>query len=291
MQATITYLLTEQAQRAQMMATGQPVTLKHVVTEDIPAEMLESRFAKINSDGDVTFDLTDTWGISEQGRYGVGGGEIYVRGKDLYTSVPDSGLTAIHIAEQAITDTCNRLAAKYVERRKESAASEQQLSEQRAKANAEQAARHAADAAKERAKSDFITAWVAEHADEDTRQQFGEGLLCRSVALTLIADAAFAFAGIHDAAKWNDEYCRNRECPCGQKELDCLPSAAYHAWRNIKSGLPEGYTVEFMVAREHINEYDFDPDSDEPTAGPRIYLAKLKIPHGPFTFERTVKLG
>ena len=40
MQATITYLLTEQAQRAQMAATGQPVARKQVKTVEITADQL-----------------------------------------------------------------------------------------------------------------------------------------------------------------------------------------------------------------------------------------------------------
>ena len=47
MQATITYLLTEQAQRAQMAATGQPVARKQVVVEELPLEFLASPYTAI----------------------------------------------------------------------------------------------------------------------------------------------------------------------------------------------------------------------------------------------------
>jgi hypothetical protein len=56
MQATITYLLTEQAQRAQMAATGQPVARKQTTTVDVTAEQLP--LLAISDDGLPYLDLT-----------------------------------------------------------------------------------------------------------------------------------------------------------------------------------------------------------------------------------------
>jgi hypothetical protein len=56
MQATITYLLSKQAQRAQMAATGQPVARKQTATVDITAEDLE--YYPVNDDGTIEIDLT-----------------------------------------------------------------------------------------------------------------------------------------------------------------------------------------------------------------------------------------
>jgi len=94
MQATITYLLTEQAQRAQMMATGQPVTRKQTTIEDIPAELLTSPYAKIDEAGNLAFDLTRTVGLNHDGSVsnsGNGCAAIY----GVLEAIPESGLAAL----------------------------------------------------------------------------------------------------------------------------------------------------------------------------------------------------
>ena len=55
MQATITYLLTEQTQRAQMAATGQPVARKQTMTIDVPVEDLP--LCKITETGEASIEL------------------------------------------------------------------------------------------------------------------------------------------------------------------------------------------------------------------------------------------
>ena len=54
MQATITYLLTEQAQRAQMAATGQPVARKQTMTVEVAAEDLV--LCTVADDGTATIE-------------------------------------------------------------------------------------------------------------------------------------------------------------------------------------------------------------------------------------------
>ena len=56
MNAVITYMLTEQAQRAQMAATGQPVARKQTVTVDVPTEDLN--LMQVDADGTPFLDLT-----------------------------------------------------------------------------------------------------------------------------------------------------------------------------------------------------------------------------------------
>jgi hypothetical protein len=56
MQATITYYLTEIAQRAQMAATGQPVTRKQIITVDVQQE--DWPLMQIAEDGSLYLDLT-----------------------------------------------------------------------------------------------------------------------------------------------------------------------------------------------------------------------------------------
>lgn len=66
----IKYSLTEAAQRAAMVATGQPVPRTLEVSENVPEELLASPLAKIADDGSVEFDLAAShklqstrWGI------------------------------------------------------------------------------------------------------------------------------------------------------------------------------------------------------------------------------------
>jgi hypothetical protein len=54
MQATITYLLTEQAQRAQMAATGQPVARKQTMSIEVTADDLP--LCKVAEDGSLSID-------------------------------------------------------------------------------------------------------------------------------------------------------------------------------------------------------------------------------------------
>jgi len=55
MQATITYRLTEQAQRAQMAATGRPVARKQTITVEVPTEDLG--LMQVTETGELYLDL------------------------------------------------------------------------------------------------------------------------------------------------------------------------------------------------------------------------------------------
>jgi len=388
MQATITYLLTEQAQRAQMAATGQPVARKQTITVEVPTEDLG--LMEVADDGTPYLDLTQEWPRPKpQREWLVSSGsvaDLAGKGKDGYLTSnlhfaflapePDI-LSLLKTGRQKITDderqrregeaarlnrqidswfasdeidfyitnevrahpryqeivaeTARRSAAKTaaaVAKAEDAARFFLANPAHRARIDgdgeihipnianpdinvylrpgtrkgpatdlirqaAEEAVRRrdadeAAAAAKEQTKTDYIAAWIAEHADDATREQFTDGLLCRSVALSMIADAAFSAAGVPEAAEWDDNYCDNRDCPCGSKDLTCLPRRVYPAWKTMKATLPEGYTVEFSRVRECQRE---DWDGEGESAGSSIYLAKITIPHGPFQFERTVRLG
>ncbi|MGH6862732.1 MAG: hypothetical protein ACRECN_00405 [Methylocella sp.] len=58
MQATVTYSLTEQNQRAQMTATGGPVTREQIRTVEVPPE--DIKFFRVNSEGELALDLSNT---------------------------------------------------------------------------------------------------------------------------------------------------------------------------------------------------------------------------------------
>lgn len=296
MQATITYLLSEQAQRAQMAATGQPVPRKLAVTEELPMEYINHPLVHVSDDGQLSVDLTRAIGLSDNGdcRWN----STYAYEAVVYPqfdAVPESGIEALRQTIARVEDKAAEMRDKHTTRQAEVAARDARESVARTEANRIAAEREAAEAARERAKSEFIAAWIADRDEEfaDLKQQFAEGLLCRSVALSMIADAAFAAAGIPAEATYDDDFCRNQDCPCGQKVLDCLPTKTYSAWRMLKEGLPQGYAVEFIRVREclrkSLEEGSITPDEFEAGADP-AYFAKVKMPHGPFTLERTVKL-
>ena len=329
MQATITYLLTEQAQRAQMAATGQPVARKQTMTIDIATEDLA--LFPVHEDGTISVDLTGYNGkwhnelaAAGWGPWNGGTGAAAITITPLLVQDLRRGMAILAEAQaakdalaaqngehnRAITEAAYRAflddpAARqslYHDPRVQDLRSPadfypQQhaefVTEIRHRNDADTASKKLADAAREQAKTDYIAAWIAEHADESTRAQFGDGLLCRSVALSMIADAAFAAAGVPEAAEYDDDFCRNNDCPCGSKDLDCLPRSVYPAWQKIKAGLPEGCTVSFSRVREclcsALERGEISPDEAE-TAGPAIYLAEIRMPHGPFVFERTVRL-
>ncbi len=150
-------------------------------------------------------------------------------------------------------------------------------------------------AAKEQLKQDYIDQWIAEHADADTQQQHSEGLLCRKAAVNLIAGAAFEAAGVPEKVpESSGTTCEDTDCPCCDTVVDCVPRRVYPAWRAMKAKIPEGFAVEFRKRRDclqaDIERYG-PADDNVATAGPVYYVATVTMPHGPFTFERTVKLG
>ena len=80
MQATITYLLSEQAQRAQIAATGQPVARKQSVAVEVSTELFlrgtKAQVLAIDASGTVTADLTHKltmWDIEIPGEIDVSG--------------------------------------------------------------------------------------------------------------------------------------------------------------------------------------------------------------------------
>jgi hypothetical protein len=298
MQATITYLLTEQAQRAQMAATGQPVASKQTVVEEVPNDLVLSPLATIGEEGRVSFDLTKSSGLNEDGRYvGKEWGYVVIRaGED---AVPDSGLAALQKRIAAIAAESDKLAASYASNQVIRRQREQEESARRQKADAEYAARKKAEEAErevsERAKSAYIAEWVANHGDPDLSAQLADGLACRKTLILMIADEAFAAAGVPEKIDVPDT-CSSSDCPCCDTSVDCLPRRIYAVWRKLKATLPQGSTATFAKVREclaeEIDRYGIDAYSDEvqETAGPLYYTATISMPHGPFKFERRVKL-
>ena len=367
MQATITYLLTEQAQRAQMAATGQPVARKQVVVEELPLEFLASPYTAIAADGSITVDLTQTVRLNERGE--VSRGSNWTSIEPGLDAQPESGCAALRSLTAALAAKQASTAEKYRLRQSEIAERDQR---ENATRTAAREARRATDqqlidafladpaaravhidigtpywvdlgsddnrvrihkdvmgadaivalvrvarqrndadaAAKEALKAAAIDAFVAASGDAWLIGQHKEGLLCRKTIISRMATAALDACGL-PAACPDPIVCNNRECPCEDSTVDCIPPAIYRTWKAFT--LPEGSKVEFYRVRNcfqlYIDHRDGTSSAAEDcgderfrwaphhqpleageTAGPTEYHAVVTIPSGPFQFTRRVKL-
>lgn len=185
----------------------------------------------------------------------------------------------------------------------EARAWEKELAEQResSKARAIEQARQEAeqDAAKEKAKKEYIDDWMELHADEALRQQHHDGFLSRKRALEAIANRAFDDIGLPAEFHYDNKFCRNPECPCGEQTLTTIPPHIYSSWlalkaklpeETLKAKLPEETAFEFRVVREHIDWDELNSD-DSSSAGPKQYFAVVHLTVGPFVFDRKLELG
>lgn len=276
MQATIIYTITTAAQRAAMASTGQPVPIRHVLTEDVPAALAASRLAKIAEDGAVTFDLSGSVPMSEEGKIGY---STYANVPGDFDSIPASGLDAINLRIAAIEAKSAELRESYAIRQVENAARVAEREAQLAASRADDAARKVEYEAKDAAKREHMAAWIAAQDDPALSEQFAAGLLSREYVLSRMAASAFAQYGL---APREPETCRDGDCPCCNTRVDTVPPEIYREWREIAARLPEGHAVEFRQVRECEGDL---------TAGDLYYAAVVTIPDGPFKFETTVKLG
>ena len=339
MQATITFCLTEAAQRAQMVATGQPVARKQTVTVDVPAEDLE--YYPILPTGAIVLNLCTSDGLEgdlralraynyeftaaphvpdlvRKWRGLIQAIETAIVGSDALLAEKIDALPperqsqgvesrirrmldtiAIpkcppeinpRYSDSALRAVIRKLPLAVAADERWVARSREAIGKQDAAIAAERAAKIAADTAAEAAKQDAIAAWVESLDSEfaDLKAQFADGLACRKALLSMMADVAFAAAGIGKGANVPST-CANRECPCCDTTLDCLPGNVYSAWRALKSGLPAGAHVAFSYVRECQRDEDWDGEGD--SAGPAYYTADIAMPYGPFTFSRRVRLG
>lgn len=324
MQAKVTYLLTEQAQRAHMLSTGRPIARKQEVVEDVPNDLLSSKFCRIGQDGSIAFDLEDNAGIvayvsTEFGRERVG---------TAFDCAPRSAEAAIREMEERIRaqqaaadarkeqrrieqaeDRAKEAKQKEAERAKEQLvidaflADSSKLADERGEyyakidgvriedqAVADEANRRyeAAEQAKDADKKAFLESWLAEHGTEADRRQYADGLLCRRELLTLVADKSFSDAGVPEEHA-TSEVCQHSDCPCTDHWTECLPREVYPVWQALKARLPQGTTWRFSEVRECLRSTPYR--EDEETAGPAYYTVDLTMPAGPYKFERKVSLG
>ena len=306
MQATFTFCLSEAAQRAQMMATGQPVARKQTTTEDVPVDWLTSRFCNISPEGRISFDLTQATHISENGR--IGSYSWNHVGPEL-DAQPASGLEALQTLTDAIVAECAKQSAAYAVRQAEIAEENKRRAveeaqrqarwaeEKRVKDEADAIAKIAADA-KEALKTAAIDAFVAASGDAMLIQQHEDGLLCRRTIIARMAGAAFDAAGL-PAAVSRPPVCEDVDCPCRDHGVSCIPPEVYARWKAITgvsdtAALAEfeppaaELTVEFHSVRQCNGDGNYDDDEDR--AGPVEYHAVVTIQSGPFEFVRRILL-
>ena len=174
-----------------------------------------------------------------------------------------------------------------IERRARLAKHEKEEDERHAREKAEQDAKQAAADAKNAEKEAYIASWIAEHADEDTKQQFSEGLLCRNAAVKLIADSVLDPIG--GEAVYS--ICEASDHPCGTEAIACLPRSVYPAWKVLKADMPEGAEYEFKKVRPCMSDLIDEDNPDEDGLGNPFFVVKVTVPHGPFTFKREIRLS
>ena len=316
MQATVIYMLSEQAQRDAMAAIGQPVARKHSMTIDITAEDLS--LLPIGDDGTINVDVTgatrylDTlilagWQSENSGLRTSANvlnppflaelrtGQMILaenaRQKDLvgkenteYNRQATEGAYLGFLADPAARATGPRA---LIGRDLQSPADywpedhTKLVAEINRRNEADKAVETAAKESKEQAKREYINTWITSNAPPHIQEQYAAGLLARSEALTMIANTAFTATGLPE--EHPVLMCRDTNCPCGIQEVQTIPPAIYSLWREIRHRLPDGTIAEFEESRDCIR--DSDADSGDP-----YYTVLVKIPHGPFTFERRIKL-
>lgn len=338
MQAQITYLLTEQAQRAQMVATGQPVARKQTMMIELAAGDLA--LFPIQSDGAVSLDLTGYNGprqftepLNAAGWHPWNGGsgtesnsinppvaddirkgrsiladkarkaEEQIRANAQHNKEATEAAYQRFMADASLRINQSVLSATGVRAFVGTTVSPSDwfpenhaefMTEIRRRDDADTATKKAEELAKEQAKHEYIARWISEHGDADISEQFTEGLLARSAALSLIADDFFRTLGIPDAVSPQElRHCQNGECPCCDMTVESLPRRIYPSWRDLKGMLPKGSRAQFSKVRECLRCDDEEGDWQDggDSAGPIYYTADLTVPCGPFQFERRVKLG
>lgn len=317
MQATITYLLTEQAQREQMAATGRAVARKQTATVEVAAPDLQ--YYPVAADGSIDVDLAGAM-------YVAGHRVASARGTPEFSAAPD--IPSLIRARRAELEAdlasqiaaCQKFLADAAMRASTTAGymwiagagvevcqatneyhlacplyaevEAEAIRRDRIDAASEavtRAAKKAADEVREAAKRAYIDSWIGEHADAQTRAQHEDGLLCRAAALRFIADSVLDPVG---PAFSYGKTCPSRECPCSRDtDIDCIPRSLYAGWKAIQAKLPENSIFGFVKGRRCLMKPDagmFAGDGD--SAGPLEYAVEIQVPVGPFVFERLVAL-
>ena len=314
MQATITYLLTEQAQRALMAATGQPVSRRQVHVIDVTTDQLP--YLWVRWDGsldkdlaigvevcnapDLSYETLD--GAAEFARYvdaiardierarqkveteraakDARNAKLQASDGDIAAwidSLPDGSdeWNIITKAQQSLHLPGDAQLPLAVQ------AFDRLVLRNKSLVARNEAAKAAKTAEAEAAKAAAIDAFVGQSGDAMLIEQHAARLLCRKTVISLMAGDCL---DRYLPAECPDSVvCENSRCPCMDTRQDCVPPDIYAAWKAMGE-MPTGTTVEFREVRNCLS------DEDTKGAGPVEYHAVVTIPSGPFQFERRIKL-
>ena len=336
MQATITYLLTEQAQRAAMAATGQPVARKQTLTIDITTEDLE--LLPVSEDGTISVDLADTWRRWHTSALIASGGWTDNKAGKPLANVIDPPILAdvrkgLEILAAAAAAEAEIIAANDAHNQAVTEAAFQRFlanpnpsaliggygadlrtyvgdvrspagwyPESHAGFQAEierrrqlrKAENEAAKAAKEAAKVEAISAWVAAHGTESQRARHAAGLLPRQEATSAMAEAAFAagadlrqFHAHELEPECSSEQCAAYECEIERTEMDYtdgLDAESFARYESIKALFPAAT----ISLRQYTAFHDCGHNEDCHTGHALTCVVSVKF--GPFGFEREYAL-
>lgn len=328
MQATITYLLTEQAQRAQMAATGQPVSRKQTVNVEVAPEDLG--LLHISDDGMPSLDVSVRAGYTSHGPSLRAAGWEQLPGTPADLAAPAFFIDVLADLKRgsAILSERNAAAAAILVENGEYNRAQADLAYQeflrnpnarldphnnirgvgvrspadwwphqhdawtaeiRRRNDADATEKKTAAAAIEQAKLAAIDAFIASTSDTLMIQQHTDGLLSRRDAIAMMAKSALDAANL-PAECPDSVVCGNSDCPCKDHIVEVIPIEVYARWKSI-GPLPENATITFHAVRNCLRDDDGDyPPSAPENAGPLEYQAVITIPSGPFQFVRRIKV-
>jgi len=142
----------------------------------------------------------------------------------------------------------------------------------------------------------YIAEWIEHQPEAMLRQQCADGLLSDGDAEDLIA--AEALQSLGPSYEYRLCYISSRDRVFGRAHHDCyewethhLPPDVYPAWHALKTRLPEGAEWKFCEVFPCLLNGREKPADARDGVGKRVYVAKVKVPVGPFRFERNILLS
>jgi hypothetical protein len=185
--------------------------------------------------------------------------------------------TPQHIKYDAGIELCERYASLV-----KAIAEEAQA--ERARAHLE---KQKAEEQQEREKQEYRRTWALEHLEGDELEQYNEGIFPKQELLERIANAVLDPIG--PAFEWHT--CQNDDHKCGTDYVSSLPPTIYPEWKRIKALLPEGSTHKFFYVKPCLlpSDGDYYEDGND-GVGAKQYGVELKVPVGPYLFDRDVEL-
>lgn len=297
MTAKITYLLTEQAQRDAMAATGQPVARTQTIEAEIPTTDLD--LLSISADGtyySLVWRLRDAYAAAiAQDEASAAAEQAKITAEAEYDFTAATALDALQQTSEA--DRVRRTpTTDPVHPRSLTIPTHQPLTRTAlaaycarwdAQRKAEADAATAAEEAKEQAKLAVIDAWMRDYGTLLQQARHADGLMPRAEATKLMA--AWVMDSYSVPAEDDRQVCTKRECPCSESGITTLSETDYEAWAAIRNKLPGNHTVSFWRVTE-CPPTDQYGDRDEACADTHT-AAYIAIPYGPFRFERQVILA